>query len=108
MLEALFGNPNVEKILFYLLRFREGYARGIASNFGSPLSPIQQQLKRLERGGIVVSRLAGRTRLFQLNPRYPFRKDLEALLNTSFSSLPNAQIEDLYTRRTRPRRQGKP
>lgn len=108
MLEALFGNPNVEKILFYLLRFREGYARGIAANFGVSLSPIQQQLKRLERGGIIVSRSAGRTRLFQLNPRYPFRNELEAFLNVSFRSLPEIQARKLYTRRTRPRRQGKP
>jgi hypothetical protein len=108
MHEALFGNPNVEKILFYLLRFQEGYARGIASNFKTSLSPIQQQLKRLERGGILVSRLAGRTRIFQLNPRYPFLRELEALLHVSFRSLPGQQVQQLYVRRTRPRRSGKP
>ena len=108
MLEALFGNPNVEKILFYLLRFDEGYARGIATSFGAPLSPMQQQLKRLERGGLIVSRLVGRTRVFQMNPRYPFRKELEAFLSKAFEAVPEAQVQRFYVKRTRPRRTGKP
>jgi hypothetical protein len=108
VLEALFGNPNIEKILFYLLRFDEGYARGMAIGMGVPLSPLQQQLKRLERGGIVVSRLVGRTRVFQINPRYPFREELKAFLGKAFGAVPDAQVQKYFTRRTRPRRKGKP
>jgi hypothetical protein len=108
VLEALFGNPNVEKILFYLLRFKEGYARGMALSFGEAVSPLQKQLKRLERGGIIVSRLVGRTRVFQINPRYPFRMELEVFLDKAFGALSTPQVQKYYTLRTRPRRQGKP
>ncbi len=108
MLESLFGNPNVEKVLFYLQRFGEGYPSAIATNFGVPLTPIQQQLKRLEQGSLIVSRLVGKTRVFQINPRYPFKKELELLLSTAFQALPESQIKKYYMQRTRPRRQGKP
>jgi hypothetical protein len=108
MLETLFGNPNIERVLFYLQRFGEGYPRAIAANFDVPLTPIQQQLRRLEQGSLVVSRLVGRTRVFQINPRYPFKKELEALLATAFQALPETQIKKYYMQRTRPRRQGKP
>lgn len=108
MLEAVFGNANIEKVLFYLLRYGQGYARGIATAFETPLSPIQMQLGRLERGGVVVSRLAGRTRIYEMNPRYPFRRELEAFLNRAFLALPEAQVKKYYSNRSRPRRQGKP
>ena len=108
MLESLFGNVNVEKVLFYLQRFGQGYARGIALDLRVPPTPIQQQLRRLERGGVIVSRMAGRTRLYELNPAYPFRDVLGAFLKKAFQALPEAQVQKFYTRRTRPRRQGKP
>ncbi len=42
MLESLFGNITVEKILFYLLTFGEGYPLGIANTFGVTVNRIQQ------------------------------------------------------------------
>ena len=45
-----------------------------------PISVFQKQLRRLERGGVLVSSTKGRTRLFQMNPVYPFARELEALL----------------------------
>src|ERR1700722_8289021 len=108
MLEALFGNPNIEKILFYLLRFEEGYARGMALSFGEAVSPLQNQLNRVERGGVIVSRLVGRTRVFKINPRYPFQTELRSFLVKAFGAIPGPQVEKYYTLRTRPRRQGKP
>ena len=108
MLEALFGNLNVERVLFYLLRNGQAYPRAMAQALGSTLSPIQKQLARLEAGGVVVSRLLGRTRVYQINPRYPFRKELEAFLEKAFQALPEGQAQKLYSARNRPRRQGKP
>jgi hypothetical protein len=108
VLESLFGNPNIERVLFYLQRFGEGYPSAIAANFEVPLTPIQQQLNRLEQGSLVVSRLVGKTRVFKINPRYPFKRELEALLATAFKAMPAAQIDKYYMQRTRPRRQGKP
>lgn len=108
MLESLFGNRIVEKILFYLLVYRDGYIRGIANMFGIPVRGVVQQLKRLEDGGIVVSQKKGKIRLYQFNPRYPFLPELKALLQKGMSVLPPREIEKYYRQRTRPRRKGKP
>lgn len=108
MFEAIFGNTTVEKVLFFLNRHKQGYPKEIADRFGLAVNAVQQQLKRLEQGNVVVSRLRGRIRLYELNPLYPLRRELENLLEKGFSFLPEPEVERFYTTRTRPRRQGKP
>lgn len=108
MLESLFGNATVEKVLLYLQNYNEGYASEIATTFSISLSVVQKQLKRLEDGGVIVSQPKGRTRLFLWNSRYPFRKELQALLEKSFEFMPESEIKKYYRKRQRPRRTGKP
>ena len=108
MLEGLWGNPVIEKILFTLLRYGEGYPLGMAKNFGEPVNRFQQQLKRLEDNGIIVSRLIGNVRLYAFNPRYPFLKELTALLSKAYEFIPDDEKDKYYKKRTRPRRAGKP
>ena len=108
MLEAIFGNGTAEKVLLYLVVRREGYARELALAFGVSISVVQKQLLRLERGGVLVSVTKGRTRLFQLNPAYPFVVELEALLRRAFKFLPASERAPYEPRRTRPRASGKP
>ena len=76
--------------------------------FNIPVNGIQQQLKRLEDGGVVVSLMVGRTRQFQFNPRYPFLKELKALIQRAMEYLPEKEMQKYYRKRTRPRRKGKP
>lgn len=108
MLEGLFGNIIIEKIFFFLATYKEGYPLGMAKTFGVPVNRIQQQLKRLEDSGIVVSRLVGKVRLYTLNPRYPFLKELDALIAKAYQFIPLTEKDKFYRRRTRPRRAGKP
>lgn len=108
MLEALFGNITVEKILFFLNTYGEGYPLGMAKTFDFPVNRIQQQLKRLEEGSIVVSRLAGRVRIYTFNPRYPFLNELKSFISKAYEFLPEEDKERFYRMRTRPRRAGKP
>lgn len=108
MLEGLFGNIVVERILFSLYVYEEVYALGLAKTFKEPVNRFQQQLRRLENGGIIVSRLAGRTRLYNLNPRYPFRAELNALIARAYEFIPDEERKTYYQKRTRPRRAGKP
>ena len=108
MLEGIFGNQNAERVLFYLLNNGAGYPRQVAMALRSSLTPIQKQLERLEMGGILASRLVGRTRVYQMNPRYYFRPELEALLRKAFAAMPEPRIKETYSRRSRPRRKGKP
>jgi hypothetical protein len=108
MLQPIFGSENRENVLIFLWARGEGYPRQIARFFNSELSSIQDQLDRLEGGGVVVSRLLGRTRMYQFNPEYAFLDELKALLGKAVSFYPRDRIEELTMDRRRPRRRGKP
>jgi hypothetical protein len=109
MLEGILGNATAEKVLLYLEQYGEGYARAIAVTFDDlPVSMVQRQLQRLEAAGILISQLKGRTRLFLWNPRFMFLDQLRALLQKALQSLPESERRRYFTRRTRPRRTGKP
>jgi hypothetical protein len=92
----------------YLVARGEGYAREIARFFDVGLAPIQKQLGKLENGGVLVNRTAGRTRLYTFNPRYPFVDELKALLEKTLEFYPEDLREQLVMSRRRPRRRGKP
>ena len=109
MLDLLLGNATAEKVLLYLERYEEGYAKAIADTFGSvSVSMVQQQLARFERGGLLVSLLKGRTRLFVWNPRYPFLAEVRSLLAKALRALPESELRGYFAQRRRPRRTGKP
>ncbi|MCI0382116.1 MAG: ArsR family transcriptional regulator [Chlamydiae bacterium] len=110
MLELLFGGKNIEKVLFFLLLNQRCYGRQLSRLFQQALFPFQKALDRLESGGIVVSFLEGKTRIYQFNPRYPFLQELKAFLAKAYKFLPQ-EIKDQYYEpkiRQRPRRKGKP
>jgi predicted transcriptional regulator len=107
MLEPLLGSISAERVLIFILAREEGYARDIARFFDADLYAIQKQLDKLEAGGVMASRLAGRTRLYTLNPRYPFLKELKELLIKALSFYPEEEQEQLTMNRRRPRGRGK-
>ena len=107
MLEGIFGNITVEKILFTLYVYGEGYPLGMARTFDEPVNKFQQQLKRLENAGIIASRLIGRVRVYNFNPRYPFLAELKAIIAKAYEFLPEKERAAYYMKRTRPRRAGK-
>jgi len=108
MLEPLLESEPKEKALLYLITHGESYAREIARALGLYGNTVQYQLLKLESGGVLYSKLKGRVRLFGLNPRYPFKKELEALLMKALSFIPEEELERHYRPRLRPRRTGKP
>ena len=108
MFEQLFGNATAEKVLLFLARFGDGYPRQIAMNFEIPINMVQRQMDKFEAAGILVSQKKGRTRIYRWNPRYPFKDELQNLLNKAFDFLPEKEINRFYVMRTRPRRKGKP
>ncbi len=108
MLLPLLGSENSERVLIYLQARGAGYAREIARFFGTDVYGVQKQLDKLEAGGVLVSQKVGRTRLYTFNPRYPFLRELQALLEKALSFYPDALQERLLMQRTRPRRRGKP
>ncbi|TFG75935.1 MAG: ArsR family transcriptional regulator [Chrysiogenales bacterium] len=108
MIESVFGSLLKEKILVYITVNPESYPNEISRVFQSSLSSVQKHLENLEKNGIVVSRLKGKTRLYDLNPRSPFKKELTALLEKIYSFINENEKEKFFVRGSRPRRKGKP
>lgn len=108
MLEVLLGSTSCEQVLIFIFVRNEGYPRGIARFFNVDYRPIRNQLDKLERGGILRSKLVGKTRLYSFNPRCPFLIELKALLDKVMKFCPEDLKEDLTMNRKRPRLRGKP
>jgi hypothetical protein len=108
MLEPILGSVSRERVLIFLYTREEGYAREIARFFDTDLVQVQKQVDRLELGGVLAGRSAGRTRLYRFNPRYPFLKELAALLEKTLEFYPAETRNRLLMDRRRPRRRGKP
>lgn len=108
MLEPLLASTNCERVLIFLAAREEGYLREMSDFFETSPAPLLKQLVKLEAGGVLFSRLAGRTRLYGFNPRYPFLKELKALLDRALTFYPEDLRARLLESRRRPRRAGKP
>jgi DNA-binding transcriptional ArsR family regulator len=108
MLEPLLESGPKEKVLLYLFTHGESYAREIARAFGLYGNTVQYQLLKLESGGVLYSKVKGRVRLFGINPRYPFKQELEALLKKALAFVPEDERDRFFRPRLRPRRTGKP
>lgn len=96
MLEALCGNKNVEKILFFLFVNGKCYGTQLHRQLETPLTPLQKALNRLEKGGLITSYYEGKTRLYQFNPSYPLLHELEQLLKRAYTLLPPHQKKEYY------------
>ncbi len=109
MLEKLFGGKNIEKVFFFLLINQRCYGHQLSKIFNQSVSVFQKTLDRLESGGIVVSFLEGKTRLYQFNPGYPFLKKLKDFIAKVYEFLPQEQKDKYYEPvvRKRPRKRGK-
>jgi DNA-binding MarR family transcriptional regulator len=99
MNEVLFGSKNAERVLIYIYSRQQGYAREIARFYNTDLKSIQNQLDKMEAGGILVSREVGRTRPYTFNPRYSLLTELKGLLEKAFSFYPMNLQQQLVTDR---------
>lgn len=108
MLEPILGSVNLERVLLYILAREEGYAREIARFFNADPDSIHKQLSKLESGGVLISKQAGRTVLYRFNPRYAFLPELKSLLEKAINFYPEEDRDRLLLTRRRPRRRDKP
>ena len=88
MIETLLGSKNAERVLIYIFAREEGYARELASFYQTDLKPIQLQMDKFEKSGVLVSRSVGWTRPYVFNPRSPFLNELKSLLEKALSFYP--------------------
>ena len=102
-----FGSGTRTRVLLALSLLGETYARELARTLDAPLSGVQKALQSLELDGLVAGRSVGRTRVFQLDPRY-FARDALKLYLQRLAEPETALRNQVATLRRRPRRTGKP
>jgi DNA-binding MarR family transcriptional regulator len=107
-LQEIVGGRVAATVLLHLHHHGEVHASGVAADSGYALSAVQKQLARLERAGLLVSRTAGRTRLYLLNRKSVFARPLDELVRVASATLSLREKEALFRTRRRPRRPGKP
>jgi DNA-binding transcriptional ArsR family regulator len=102
-----FGGTTRTRVLVALRLLGSSFPRELSRLLPAPVSAVSRALYGLERDALVAGRLAGRTRVFTLNPAYFAKRELEAYL----SRLADADLElmaHVESMRRRPRRSGKP
>ena len=107
-LNAIFGNKTAAAVLLFIENYESAYAKKIADIMDLNLSSVQEQLRKFEDAGVLVSRTIGRTRVFEFNPRNPTAKKLRNFLREELEILPDSMVYEYFRERTRPRRTGKP
>lgn len=102
-----FGGAGRTRVLLALRLLSESYPRELARVLDMPFSSVQQALRSLERDGLVAGRSLGRTRVFQLDPRYFAHDDLQRFLLRLVG--PESELTArVAALRRRPRRTAKP
>lgn len=96
MLEVIFGNKTIQKILIFLFVNGKCYGTQLHKVLKTPLTPIQKALIRLENGGLIISYYEGKTRLYQLNPTFPLLNEIEQLLKKAYTLLPANEKKNYY------------
>jgi DNA-binding transcriptional ArsR family regulator len=103
---GLFGSKSAYQVLMYLQNYGRGYAAEIARVFALSLSQAQNQLRKFEELGILVSRREGSSRVYYFK-QSPVADNLQIFLRAALDSLPDATLQKFYRQRQRPRRGGK-
>jgi len=102
-----FGGKGRTRLLLALRLLSESYSRELARVLEMPFSSVQKAVRSLEKDGLVAGRALGRTRVFQLDPRYFAYEEIQRLLLRLTE--PEFELKTrVSTLRRRPRRTGKP
>lgn len=102
-----FGGRARTLALLALSLLGESFPRELARLMEMSLNGVQQALRGLEVDGLVAARVAGRTRLYSLNPGYFAREELQVYLKR-LAAAETELVAGTEKLRRRPRRAGKP
>jgi len=104
--DKLFGSSIRTDTLVTIGRLQRTYSSEIARLLGRRVVEIQRAVASLELAGVIVTNRLGNTRIVELNPTFPVRDELYALL-LRMSELP-IYVDRWSKIRRRPRAMGKP
>jgi len=102
----LFGSERRTEVLLLIALLRETFPTEIARLLGAPVYSVQKIVGGLEKDGVVVTRLAKRTRVVALDPGFAASRQLKNLLTRLIEV--NPKIRSIAVRRrARQGRRGK-
>ena len=107
-LADLFGSRAAEAVLLHLYHYGESYGRAISKDFAISLDSVQRQLEKFSRSGALVSKLQGRTLLYQWNAKSRLATRLKELVAIIYEGIPLEKRMKLFEARRRPRAKDKP
>ena len=108
MLNLILGSETAQKIFLHLYHYGESYPSAVAKDFSMSLGQIQRQFERFETAGILISKLSGKTRMYQFNKKFLLTGPFIEMVKMVYDSLPLDEKEILFPSRRKPRRAGKP
>jgi DNA-binding transcriptional ArsR family regulator len=96
MAETVMGDGAIERILFAIESYGYISLAMLSKLFNAPINEFNQHLKRLENFGILVSEKGGYIRIYKFNYKYPFLRELRALVKRSIKFLPEKEKQKYY------------
>ncbi len=87
MLERILGSKTAQKIFIHLYHHGESYPTAVAKDFKISLGAVQKQFERFEEAGIIISKLQGRTRVYQFNKKQGIVKPFIEIIKRISSGL---------------------
>jgi hypothetical protein len=108
VIEFIFGNDSAEKVLLHIFHYGEIHASGIAKDYEVAITPIKKQLERFEEGGLLKSKVFGRSRVYSFNEKSPWVKPIKEILSIAYNSISIKDRQLIFGERRRPRQKGKP
>ena len=102
----LFGTRMRTALLILVAVLEQTYPAEISRYLGSTIPAVQRTLDKLEDEGLIASRRLA-VRDVKLNPNYPAFRELRSFLLRLSEGYPQYRLVK-ESRRTRPRRRGKP
>jgi len=108
MLATILGNETAAKVMLYLVHYGEAYASGVSRDMQITLSQVQKQLDKFEGSGVLVSKKVGSVRIYKFNPKLGVVKNFIKMIESFYDSLSLKDREEMFGKRRRPRRKGKP
>jgi len=107
-LTGLLGSKAKERVLMYLFARGKAYVSEIAAFYPEvSRSAIQNAAEILEKDGVLIEGQQGNLRVYEFNPRCPYGRPLQLLLQDVSKCYPPGERERLFIFRGAPRRKGK-
>lgn len=109
MLDQILGSKTAQKLFLHLYHYGESYPSAVAKDMKISLGAVQKQFERFENAGLIISKLQGRTRVYQFNMKNgAIVKPFIELIKVIYDSIPFKEKQEIFGTRRRPRRAGKP